>query len=349
MSVSPSTPRVRRSGELSYKFQRLRERLRQAVTSGELSGKLPGERVLAKRYNCNAKTLSKALTDLAAEGLLDRSIGRGTYVKGTVPSTDERGPWLVLGDGHGIEGLYVKYFSQHNPRCQLVVGEPQKRPSYVNQFSGVVDVSLSTPDAFLRDMVVRGIPVVVVGREPRTYSLDCVMVDQLNGSTRLTRELYQLGHRRFVAIEPAGRHMLVDAVRQALSRPGLGATVDAVAPSEVLAAVESGATALVCDGQESAVEVMRRLSDAGVSVPGRVSVVAVGLTSGEGESIPCTGCYVPLVEVVENATRLLADGGSRRPTTLWLAPVYVSRDTVAEPAGGTPMSDGASAGLRPTL
>src|SRR5882757_3666985 len=66
---------------MSYKFQRLREKLRAAVASGELSGKLPGERALAKRFHVNAKTLSKALTDLAAEGLLDRSIGRGTYVK----------------------------------------------------------------------------------------------------------------------------------------------------------------------------------------------------------------------------------------------------------------------------
>src|SRR6186713_2615477 len=76
-------PRPRRTKDgLSYKFQRLRERLRSAVTAGELSGKLPGERTLAKRFQVNAKTLSKALTDLAAEGLLDRSIGRGTYVKG---------------------------------------------------------------------------------------------------------------------------------------------------------------------------------------------------------------------------------------------------------------------------
>src|SRR5437773_4544819 len=66
---------------LSYKFQRLREKLRHAIASGELSGKLPGERQLARRFRVNAKTLSKALTDLAAEGLLERSIGRGTFVK----------------------------------------------------------------------------------------------------------------------------------------------------------------------------------------------------------------------------------------------------------------------------
>ena len=84
---------------MSYKFQRLREKLRQSVVSGELTGKLPGERALAKRFHVNAKTLSKALTDLAAEGVLDRSIGRGTYVKGSAPAVAAPGRWLVLCDG----------------------------------------------------------------------------------------------------------------------------------------------------------------------------------------------------------------------------------------------------------
>ena len=89
--------------KLSYKFQRLRERLREAIVSGEFCGKLPGERQLAKRFHVNAKTLSKALTDLAAEGLLDRSIGRGTYVKGSAPAPAAQGRWLALCEPSGPE------------------------------------------------------------------------------------------------------------------------------------------------------------------------------------------------------------------------------------------------------
>src|SRR3954469_8497024 len=97
--VGSEPRRQSRNGEgLSYKFQRLREKLREAVTSGELVGKLPGERALARKFHVNAKTLSKALTDLAAEGVLDRSIGRGTYVKGTAPATSGTGRWLLLCD-----------------------------------------------------------------------------------------------------------------------------------------------------------------------------------------------------------------------------------------------------------
>src|ERR1700712_1479343 len=74
----PASPAARR---LSYKFQRLRERIRAAIDAGELAGKLPGERSLARQFNVNAKTLSKALTDLAAEGVLKRNIGLGTFVR----------------------------------------------------------------------------------------------------------------------------------------------------------------------------------------------------------------------------------------------------------------------------
>src|SRR3954447_21942325 len=95
-NTAAGRPTKGRASEMSYKFQRLRERLRAAIASGELCGKLPGERQLARRFRANAKTLSKALTDLAAEGLLERSIGRGTFVKGSIPQSASQDKWLLV-------------------------------------------------------------------------------------------------------------------------------------------------------------------------------------------------------------------------------------------------------------
>src|SRR2546430_14008438 len=101
---------------LSYKFQRLRERLRQAIGSGELSGKLPGERQLSRRFKGNAKTLSKALTDLAAEGLLERSIGRGTFVRGQQNQGQaSEGKWLNVCDADQNPSPGVQAVSATNP------------------------------------------------------------------------------------------------------------------------------------------------------------------------------------------------------------------------------------------
>src|SRR3982750_2058241 len=113
---------------LSYKFQRLREKLRQAISSGELSGKLPGERQLARRFRVNAKTLSKALTDLAAEGLLERSIGRGTFVKQAADATVESSiaansdRWLIICDANESRSPVVQALCDANPGAQVVEG-----------------------------------------------------------------------------------------------------------------------------------------------------------------------------------------------------------------------------------
>ena len=135
MLIAPSSTTSSQT-RLSYKFQRLRERLRQAITSGELSGKLPGERELAKRFNANPKTLSKALTDLAGEGLLDRSIGRGTFVKGQEPET-RAGRWMVLCAESDQNSALVQQVLAANPNAQAVTQPLSLRPSFINQFDTV--------------------------------------------------------------------------------------------------------------------------------------------------------------------------------------------------------------------
>src|SRR5438045_3746856 len=135
---------------LSYKFQRLRERLRQAIASGELSGKLPGERQLSRRFRVNAKTLSKALTDLAAEGVLERSIGRGTFVKGSeLPATASADRWMLLCDPEQIHSPVVQGILRANPAAQVATDTSAMRPSYINQFKAAIDLSSVTPQSFV--------------------------------------------------------------------------------------------------------------------------------------------------------------------------------------------------------
>jgi DNA-binding GntR family transcriptional regulator len=113
-SLRPGDPGADQS--LSYKYQRLRERLRQAISSGELAGRLPGERVLAKRYQANAKTINKALRDLTMEGLLVRHVGRGTFVAGPEQAIEDTVlmprtfGWVTVGSSNQARGqeLYLQ-------------------------------------------------------------------------------------------------------------------------------------------------------------------------------------------------------------------------------------------------
>ena len=54
--------------------------LRQRITTGNLTGMLPGERPMARRYGVSVGTYRKALAVLRGEGLVETWRGRGTGV-----------------------------------------------------------------------------------------------------------------------------------------------------------------------------------------------------------------------------------------------------------------------------
>ena len=336
VAPEPAGTETSETARLSYKFQRLREKLREAIRSGEFDGKLPGERQLAKRFGVNAKTLSKALTDLAAEGLLDRSIGRGTFVKGTAPAAASHGRWLVLADPAAADSALVRQLQQANPELVVCSDFGQIRPSYLAPFSAVLDLSGSVPEAVVRDLVVRNLPLVSVGHEPRTFAMHCVMPDVGLAGMKIGRDLLLAGHRRLVAVEAAGRHALTHALRQAAQRYAPDATVDACTVQEVATLLGDGAVAFVCESAAAARLVRTVVAE---NATADVALAAVGCAA-DGE-VPCSGYYVECTAVAEAVGGLLADPPAR-PTTLWLTCDWADRGTMAPSATPPPVEQPAA-------
>jgi DNA-binding HxlR family transcriptional regulator len=326
-------------GGLSYKFQRLRERLRESVTTGELAGKLPGERTLAKRFQVNAKTLSKALTDLAAEGLLDRSIGRGTYVKSATTSGDgvskiehTLGQWLVVCEADRVDSPAVRAFVALNPAATVIHDVSVVRPSFLKQFDAVVDFGRSTPEVFVRGLVVRNMPVVTANREPAAFSLNGVAPDRALGGAELTRDLAMAGHVRFAVVEAMSRGAVAHAVRIAADRYAAGVTVATCGVDGVVDAARE-ATAVICDCVVTARRVRDALDAAGVRVPADVSLAAVGCSDDPGA--PCSGHYADPALLAQTVSDLLSTGLPRRPATIWLATRWRDRGTTGRPRAST--------------
>lgn len=337
-------PRSGRPPGMSYKFQRLRERLREAVQKGEFTGKLPGERALAKRFHVNAKTLSKALTDLAAEGLLDRSIGRGTYVKGQVPAAHAEQRWLVICDRSedlksGISNLksqisdgLVAGLVTHNPRTEAIADLARMRPSFINQFQAVIIAAANTPDSLLRDLAVRALPVVAVGHEPRAHSMHAVLADTPLNVAKVARELMLAGHRQIVAMQAPGQSTLAEGLHVAAARYAWDgdARIEPCGPQDVGHVVEELAkrhfTAVVCDSPAAARAVHAAAEERGISVPRDASIVAIGCIGGDGAR--CSGYYVTQEQVCAAVADLLRDPPVR-PRTIWLAGDRIDVGTIA--------------------
>ena len=314
--VASSTSTTAKAPGISYKYQRLREKLREAVTSGELSGRLPGERILAERFNANAKTLSKALTDLAAEGVLERIIGRGTFVKGQIPPVDTKGRWLLIKSEHGGDSEVVKSLKSLNPDAEAIAHTANLRPSFLNQFSAVIETSGAAPESFLRDLTVRNVPIVLVDREPLTFSLPAVICDLPLAVDRLAREMLLSGHRGLAAVERRGSHVIIDSLRRAVGTHWSDVVVESCEPEEVTSLLQTPATGLICQCGPDAAIVKDTLTAAGIDIPGRLSVAAVGCVKAP---FPCSGYFVCPSDVAEAVAGLLRQGRPARPAVLWLA------------------------------
>jgi DNA-binding LacI/PurR family transcriptional regulator len=138
------------------------------------------------------------------------------------------------------------------------------------------------------------------------------------------------GHRRFIAVEHRGQTSVVEAVRRAAQRYAPDSVVDSVFAADVVNAVEQyGATAIICDTRRIAAQVRDALTRRGISIPGQVSLAAIGSSPGD---YPCSGYFVHSRQKSETIVQLIREANQKRPTTLWLTGAYVERNTIAAPA-----------------
>ena len=65
-----------------FPFKSISKSIRYQILSHKFPAGInpPSIRVLAKQYNCNPKTICRALNDLGSDGIIIRNLGRGYYV-----------------------------------------------------------------------------------------------------------------------------------------------------------------------------------------------------------------------------------------------------------------------------
>ena len=347
-SMQPEGPGAETS--LSYKYQRLRERLRQAISSGELAGRLPGERVLAKRYQANAKTINKALCDLTLEGLLVRHVGRGTFVAGreeviedtsikprtfgwvTVvgPSNQASGRALYLqaaaalqAQGHRLQKLDVQGDAAD------VLSDRVLTPGQLREVSGLILFAARPSEQFLANLNRRHVPAVIANNRHDTIRTPAVVADYVHGAFELTQHLIHLGHREVQLVIDAG---LLPAAcdantghQAAMQRYGLTPREPIWAAGSVdgtdLLRGPDRPTALICVGIEVALQAIQEVAQAGLRVPDDLSVAAIpepgAPQAGEQQ---LTAYEVPADRIVDWATKLLLSASPGQPPRMVVVP-----------------------------
>ena len=163
---------------------------------------------------------------------------------------------------------------------------------------GVVLIAPTAAQADL-DRTAALVPIVVIGRHARSTAHDTVVDDDTLGAALVVNHLADLGHRRIAHIA----HLEKDAVRsagmpntvraqgyeQAMRGRGLAAEIDVVSTSYTEEGGYLGAqqlldraerpTAIFAGADIAAMGVLQAVADAGLSVPGDISVAGYDNTS----------------------------------------------------------------------
>jgi DNA-binding transcriptional regulator YhcF (GntR family) len=310
---------------LAYKFQRLREDLRKAIANREFEGKLPGERTLAQHFRVNAKTLSKALMELTAEGLLDRTVGVGTFTKGSTPKPSLFRRWLVLCDADTVDSKIIQSLRKHHTDLEILSEWTAARPSLLNRFGVVIILTNRVTQSLIFDLILRNISVIVVGSEPERYSTHAVVFDRQLAVSVAGDDLLSKGHRRFAVLEPSHSNIISSSLRQALLRHAVGTKVQDCLPEDSQSMLRDGVTAFVCHSVKCASMVKHELESCGATIPKQASVLAVSFTDDD----PSVSGFFLSGDCTAAAITRLVEKKTARPSTIWLPGHFIDHGTVS--------------------
>lgn len=328
------------------KYRKAAERLRNDIVAGVWAPgeQLPVERELADALSVSVNTLRRAVSQLVAEGVVQRRQGAGTFVRPKdqpagesapagarrligvlVPSTTYYYPRVIDGiqrhlraTGAGVMLASSKYdldLERDELRAMLETG--------VHGLLLVPNLHLmDDPQGYvdrLRDLPV---PYVLVERhppdpvpdDPTTY----VMTDHLGGVYRAIHHLRSLGHRR---VGLMGRHLtgtsetiargFTDAARLLDIEVVEGAAVQhqewtpAQTADYARFCAGAGVSAVFCHGDRDAASLTVHARRHGLDVPGDLAVVAYDDEVAEVGDIPLTAVSPPKEEVGDLAAQLL--------------------------------------------
>ncbi|WP_111768604.1 LacI family DNA-binding transcriptional regulator [Nakamurella deserti] len=245
-------------------------------------------------------------------------------------------------------GYYVNVASMEQP-------DPTEVVSILDHFrtQPVEGVIVVTPDDFTVGRAAElaaSVPVVLIAAEtPAIPGMAAVNVDQYAGATLAVEHLVAAGHRRIAHLSGPLDRFDAQARRRAwedvLAAAGLPA--DALYEGDWTAAGGYAAgRALVRDGPPgavfaandvSALGVIRALAEAGLAVPGDVSVVGF-------DDLPESAFYAPPLTTVHqdfravgvqavDALRTMIDGRTVAVPAITIAPALVARGSVADVPG----------------
>lgn len=200
------------------KYDQVRLSILNIITEDNLkrNEQLPPERELLTRMDCSRITLRKALAELTAEGLLERYVGKGTYLKRNIEFTDRHEKVLfvhVAGSSEAMISMSVfcqleNYFGKSGLDFKYIHATNTTNSVLENAEGAVGILIYGLPDQGMIDTLkTLNLPMILIGNDPG-HGLPQVSIDIEYASILATTELLKRGCRKLTLIPGGSQYCL---------------------------------------------------------------------------------------------------------------------------------------------
>ncbi|MHC4716230.1 MAG: GntR family transcriptional regulator [Planctomycetota bacterium] len=288
------------------RYLQVKTLLKREILKGNLAGKIPSERTMARQFEVSYLTVRRAIGELVEEGLLYREHGRGTFVPevGTISrKTQSIGfvfPEGRLGIAHpffarvfsGLERECRKnnytFFLTTDPGDLLPMEISPRLRSPIRRIDGIISAQLEDPENSRIFEASRYVPVVLLDEVAEGADVPCVVIDNVGGAREAVGHLLSLGHRRIGHIaghlHRVGGQERLAGYLEALAEVGIERDDSIIAEgrfgfdhsleaAEALLSAPKPPTAIFCADDISAIAAMRAAYERGMRVPEDLSLV----------------------------------------------------------------------------
>ncbi|MBN2829877.1 MAG: GntR family transcriptional regulator [Candidatus Cloacimonetes bacterium] len=281
------------------KYLNVKEIIKDGIRTGEIVGKLPGERVMAEMYNVSYMTVRRAITELVEEGILHKFTTKGAFVshsKMTPKITHNIGFFLDSGIKEGISSPYYSLVFEALEKevkkkgYSLVLFSDSDDLNPINnkkKIDGAVICCFPRIENKIQELK-RMLPIVLLDNLSTDKSIPSVTLDNFNSSSQAAHYLFALGHRRigFISglLDSDVCNERITGYTSALVSNGIKVDEKLIyngdysyesgeKGADYLLSLTPPPTAIMCANDSMAIGAMKSIRERGYRIPEDVSVI----------------------------------------------------------------------------
>lgn len=316
------------------KYIEVKNIIKKKILSGEISGKLPGERILAEQFGYSYMTIRNAVNELVNDGLLYRIERKGTYVSKIDRSVNITGNIGFFLPEKIVGGIYGPYYSLVFHWIEKEASDNGLNLMFFSRLDDLPPLQLKKKVdgvivAYFPDMrnaiadYSRYLPITCIDNIFDSPHIPSVVFDNFNGIYSSVNYLASLGNKRigFISglLDSEIGQKRMDGYLAAVKDCGLDDDPNlifqgdydfkkGVEGAEHLLSLDNAPKAIVCANDNMAFGVIRTAAARGLKIPTDLSVIGFDdIEPASHMTPPLTTIHVPLNIMAKASVKNLLD------------------------------------------